>query len=228
MIHSSRRPKFMSPGWIAAAAFLLIVLGGAMVVVLVVPPSNVPAATSPTRPAVASCTPTGQATIPDTPPSANWTLSGTVAAPASPSAGPARIDGDGFRHCFAHTPTGALFAAANYVAMASGDHSLVVQVAQQGVADGLGKSLAIEAARTAADQSSATIQIAGFRVVSYDPSIASVNLAVRTNVGTFANGVVTLRWQDADWRMVADPSSGQTASVQPIESLGGFIPWGAN
>jgi hypothetical protein len=218
----------MTPGWIAAAAFLLVVLGGAIVAVLVLPSSNVPSAPATTRPVVAPCTPSGSAAIPDAAPPATWTLTGTVAAPTSPSAGPSRIDQDGFRHCFAHTPTGALFAAANYIAMASGDHDLAVQVAEHGVADGLGKSLAVQAAKTAGDGSSATIQIAGFQVVTYDPSLASVKLAVRTDAGTLASGVVTLRWQDADWRMVADPSTGQTSSVQPIESLGGYVPWGAN
>ena len=46
----------------------------------------------------------------------NWEISRRTAVPRSDAFGPAKTDTDGFRRCFAHSPTGALFAAYNAVA----------------------------------------------------------------------------------------------------------------
>ena len=54
-----------------------------------------------------------------TAPTATWALVGTTAAPSIEGQGPGKIDGDGFRSCYARTPTGALVAAANYAAIGS-------------------------------------------------------------------------------------------------------------
>ena len=50
-------------------------------------------------------------------PSAKWSLVGTIAAPTVDGQGPGRVDADGFRSCFAHTPSGAVVAAANIAAL---------------------------------------------------------------------------------------------------------------
>ena len=48
-------------------------------------------------------------------PETTWTLVGTTAAPAVDGHGPGTIDpDDGYRSCYARTPTGALVAAGNY------------------------------------------------------------------------------------------------------------------
>jgi hypothetical protein len=133
------------------------------------------------------------------------------------------------RTCFAPTTLGALLAAANYVAVGSGKPQLGLLLAQYAVAPGLGRTAAISAAKdaTTAEAGSASIQIAGYRIISFSHSLTNVDLAVRTDDGTYAAGIVALRWYRGDWRLVVDPSSGQTANVAPIESLGGFTVWEA-
>ena len=52
------------------------------------------------------------------PPRASWALVGTIAAPAVEHVGPGVFDGRD-RRCFAHSPVGALVAAANIAALSS-------------------------------------------------------------------------------------------------------------
>ena len=45
-----------------------------------------------------------------------WEVSRRVVVPRSAAYGPASSDPDGFRRCFAHSPTGAVYAAYNAIA----------------------------------------------------------------------------------------------------------------
>jgi hypothetical protein len=106
---------------------------------------------------------------------------------------------------------------------------LGLELARYAVAPGLGRNAAIETAKTATSDGTVAIsvQIAGYRMVSFDPALTSVELAVRTGTGSYASGTVTLRWHDGDWRIVVDPATGQMTEVQPLGNLGGFTVWGA-
>ena len=60
--------------------------------------------------------PAGNQTVPVTAPSSSWTLVGAMAAPNAPgSFGPQKVQ-NGLRVCFAHNPTGALYALASFFA----------------------------------------------------------------------------------------------------------------
>src|SRR4051794_28153543 len=116
-------------GFVVAAAFLAIVILVAVGILLIKPghsddsnrgatpaTGNDKPATS-TDPAASVCgLPPGSQEIPQTPPEANWELVGKIAAPKSRTVGPG-VDTAKRRMCFAHSPTGALFAAANFVAV---------------------------------------------------------------------------------------------------------------
>ncbi|HET6986401.1 MAG TPA: hypothetical protein VFI00_07280, partial [Kribbella sp.] len=61
--------------------------------------------------------PDGDQAAPTKAPSADgWEVSNRVVVPRSATYGPAKTDPDGFRHCFAHSPTGAVYAAYNAIA----------------------------------------------------------------------------------------------------------------
>ncbi|RPF27006.1 hypothetical protein [Georgenia muralis] len=87
-----------------------------------------------------------------------WELVGTVAAPALPGTGPGVKEPDGFRSCYAQSPTGALLAAANIVAMGSVD-ALLPRTTAELTATGPGRDAALarldaeaaDAAASAAD-----------------------------------------------------------------------------
>ncbi|WP_447924531.1 hypothetical protein [Georgenia muralis] len=71
-----------------------------------------------------------------------WELVGTVAAPALPGTGPGVKEPDGFRSCYAQSPTGALLAAANIVAMGSVD-ALLPRTTAELTATGPGRDAAL-------------------------------------------------------------------------------------
>src|SRR3954454_1633445 len=144
-------------GFILAAAFIagLLLLGLALLLVgtgggnddTSGPPSAKAPAAPPTRkdPNASICgLPAGNQQIPAVPPQTRWELVGTIAAPTAPkTTGPGIQEGKR-RLCFAHSPTGALFAAVNFVATsqaASGAPAIVRELTAEGsrVSDGLCK-----------------------------------------------------------------------------------------
>src|SRR4051795_11509350 len=119
-------------GFVAAAAFLGIVIIAVVGILLIrpgessdsdhgTPPQSSndgkPAASADPAASVCGLAP-GSQEIPQTPPEAKWELVGKVAAPTAAAVGPGRKEGK-LRTCYAHSPTGALFAAANFIAVAS-------------------------------------------------------------------------------------------------------------
>lgn len=161
------------------------------------------------------------------PPAAQWTLVATIAVPSAEGVGPGEVFPDQFRRCFARTPEGALFAAANIVGV-SGSFPLEKQVTEWYVAEGPGRAEAVAAAGTHSNPDSTfRLQIAGFRVLNYTGDTATVDIAMRASTGAFASQVYDLVWQDGDWRMrVAPDGEGPLTPVARIPDLAGYIPWG--
>ena len=153
---------FTRPGFLISAGVVLIIVVLAGFLILTgddEPPSNTPSTGAPSNSATSSPqAPDGdddvcvvQAdddSVPVAGPPAQWTLIGTVAAPSSDDAGPAVTDAaTGIRSCYAQTPTGALFAAANFLAAVS-DPQLLETAVDQLAADGPGRDAALEQIRT--------------------------------------------------------------------------------
>ncbi|MBH1934136.1 hypothetical protein I5Q34_07475 [Streptomyces sp. AV19] len=198
-------------------------------------PSSAPA---PSAPAVAggSCpklADTGQG-IPDKAPSdVEWSLFETVALPTSKSAGPAVVDGDVAR-CYARTPTGALMAA-----MQIGTRYFFAPhwrevTEQQTVGDGKDAYLALrkkaEASAKASpntgpdeDSDSGHGQLAGYKIVSFTPDAAVVQLVNKFPDAAMQVGTVTVTWVDGDWRLTI-PQSVPPATY--VQTLDGYIPFG--
>lgn len=160
-----------------------------------------------------------------TAPPTKWSIVGTVAAPESDSAGPGITGKDGFRSCYAHTVQGALFSAANFVAMSS-DSRITGRLTEM-VAPGPGRDVAIKAANPDAGQSSVRYQVAGFTVTAYTADTATIDLAVQvtTSGGQLVSFPTALAWVDGDWKIVLADNGQPVFAASPLQSLGGYTAW---
>jgi hypothetical protein len=159
-------------------------------------------------------------------PSTEWELVGTVAAPTDPEgAGPGAKDGN-FRSCYAHTAEGALFAAVNWFAMSSDARNL--ERLPDLVEPGKGRDAAIAAAATATAAPSETrLQVAGFKINSYDGREAVVDVAwtVTSGTGEVVSLPTVLHWVDGDWKIVLTDSGEFPYGPSQLSNLGGYQPW---
>ncbi|WP_299039839.1 hypothetical protein [uncultured Pseudokineococcus sp.] len=233
-----RRPGFVVSGVLLAA---LVVL--ALVLLLLPPAGEGSTATAPqpsaTEPAPQPSSPPtadaeavpaagesvcglepGDQAIPTSAPQAQWELVGTTAVPEDPDgAGPGVATDDGFRSCFSHDPTGALYAGINWWAQTLNGRA--VQVYEELTADTPERDAALE---QGLDESAGGIgQIAGYRFVDVDADRALYELAFRTPQGDLVSVTTPMRWEDGDWKLVI-PSTGDP-SVGALPDLTGFTPW---
>ncbi len=230
---------FTKPGFIIAAA-LVVALIAATIVIFLLPkgqgnaqPAPAPAESSSTGEASPSSAaeagnsvcglPATSETALGTAPETKWELVGTMAAPTDPKVGPGKIDGQGIRSCFAHTPTGALYAAVNLWALGS-EPSKEPAIAEQLAAKGPGRDAGMKAPPTSAPASTLKVQVAGFNV-SYTANQAVVELAFKANNGGLASVRTTLLWQDGDWKGVVADSGKPLEEPRQIRDLSGFILW---
>lgn len=158
------------------------------------------------------------------PPAAMWTLVGTTAAPSVEGQGPGKIDDDGYRSCYARTPTGALLAAANYAAMGSST-PLRKKFYEEGIVPGPGRDILLGEPVGESGGSGNTVQIAGFRILRYDGNQADVDIALRTSRGAKAAVVTHLEWSDGDWKMRLTDEGKPISPVVQIPNLSGYLLW---
>ncbi|MGK5557663.1 hypothetical protein ACSNOI_39250 [Actinomadura kijaniata] len=237
--------SFTRPGFVLAALFLAVTLVGGIVVVVTgrsAPRAAPPPAASTTAapppatpaPAGASCPPTTPSQQPLTaaPPAISWQVFKGMALPSSATAGPLVTEGE-IARCFAHTPTGALIAATQL----GFRYSVVTdwtQISRQ-LVDGPGKA-AFMAQRSASPHPAAPRpgqvgQIAGFRMLTYDPAVAVVQLAIRLPAqnptqNSFGVSALTVKWQGQDWHLELQPDGIANTDPQILPSINGYIPWG--
>ena len=161
----------------------------------------------------------------DTAPTATWALVGTTAAPQVEGAGPGRIDPDGFRTCYARTPTGALVANANYLALGSYGPTRE-RFIKEVSAPGPGRDALLRKEQTRTNETSGTrLQIVGFRVLRYTGDQADVDLAVRTSNGALVSFVTYLKWAEGDWKIQVGTDGQDVTAVTQLSDTSGYIPW---
>jgi hypothetical protein len=164
------------------------------------------------------------------PENVTWQLFMGVALPYSPTAGPAAVDGPVYRR-FERSQAGALLAAVHL-----GTRYLLTpgegwrEVLDRQVLPGAGRD-AFAVNRTGVDpQAPAGTygQIAGFRVVTFTPDVAVVQLVSRfPTSGVLQVTTTTVRWVGGDWRLQLQPDGGTSPTAQAVPSLDGFVVWGA-
>ena len=224
------KPKFI----ISAVVVAIIVALG--IILALIPrgggtptaePSSAAAATASEQPSAAAeasiCgLPAGDQAKPGTTPTdTKWELVGKIAAPTSPTQyGPGKTEANGLRSCFAHSPTGALYAAANVAVLsATGKARLVYE--QLAVAGP--ERDALLSTPEPQETSAVTAQIAGFQIRSYDADRAVIVIAAKGSNGALVSVPVPLQWNGGDWKVVV-PATGSTGGGQ-ISDFSGFIPW---
>lgn len=161
-----------------------------------------------------------------TAPTAEWAFQGTTAYPTSGEYGPGESTPAGVRYCFQHSPEGAVFAAANAVVQGS-DPGTVGAWLDYFVAAGPSRDAVVNAGG-AAGNTGARVNVAGFRLLSYDGDAATVDVAVRGAIeGQTVNlsMVYDLVWEAGDWKLrVDDPRA--PIDVATLPDLAGYITWG--
>jgi hypothetical protein len=239
---NAEQPFYRRPLWIVVAIFLAVALvGGGIAIATSVlgggddsraaGPTSAASSTRSAVPASAEsvCGLNGYETSGTltSAPSADWTLIGSTAAPQSDTAGPGKNeDGGVFNTCFAHTPTGALFASVNYLATTTDSRN--TDRVWELLADGEAKNL-LKTSPPADDQgASSRGQVSGFKVNSYDASSATIDLAVTISGTGGADQLISypvvLKWEGGDWKVVFT-KDGPPISPSALSSLGGYIPF---
>lgn len=178
----------------------------------------------------------GSQAIPTEAPRARWKLRGSVAVPTAPSTyGPGRLE-DGVPTCFAHSPTGALFAMLNIQA-AMGDFAkepgrYPIRKVLRMLAAGPGRDVLKDAAERApvATKGDTTpgAQVAGFNIIRYEPDTVVIDVAFagsRPEAAGYVHGQSTMRWERGDWKLALTQSGAPFDAVQPIADLTGYVPW---
>ena len=160
-------------------------------------------------------------------PETQWEYQDTTAYPISAQYGPGKVSEEGYRYCFQHSPEGALLAAANAAVQATSFDGMESWL-NYFLAEGPYRESVLNQDAPTTSSEDTRIDIAGFRLLSYDGGTAKVDIGVRgsTEGQTVTLSMVyTLVWEDGDWKLeVNDPSS--PLNVANIPDLSGYTTWG--
>lgn len=236
---TDQKSPWVQPGFIAAAAVVaLLVLLGIILAVTSGPqagtkdavtpaPAPTPAPAARTNPDASVCgLPAGSAAVPSQAPTAKWELVGGVAAPTAPKTiGPGTVQ-NGLRSCFAHSPTGALYAAVNVIAMTASDAQREGFVRKLTV-PGVGRDRALANLGPSSNASTA-LQVAGFTINDYRKSSAVVDLAFRVDTGNSAGYVhlpLAMRWLEGDWKLALPDTGKPFDGMSRMPSLSSYVAW---
>lgn len=170
--------------------------------------------------------PAGDQTVPLSAPAADgWEVSRRVVVPRSSKFGPGTTDADGFRHCFAHSPTGALYAAYSAIAAIADQTVRVPTVKKLMVPGPATDSLIQEVSAEDPAASTATVQPVGYRIVDAAPDRVTVMLAMPVE-SVYMSVSLTLVWSQDDWR-VQPPQPGEAvgAPFTQHRDLDDFVKW---
>ncbi len=163
----------------------------------------------------------------DRAPAATWSMVGTIAAPTVDGQGPGVIDDDGFRSCFAHTPTGAVVAGFNLAAM-GGYPPVRGRFNAEAIAPGPGRDAVLANPAPQGDASGGLrLEFAGFRVLRYTGQQADLDLALLSSTGQMFGFTLYLQWAEGDWKARLADDGSDLSAVSPISSLAGYVAWSA-
>ena len=163
-------------------------------------------------------------------PPVSWQLFSGVALPTSPSYGPRTVDGPVYAG-YQRSQAGALIAAAQI-----GTRYLLTpgqgwrDVARLQLLPGTGRAVFLTA-RAGVDELTVPPgtygQLAGFRVVTFTPDVAVLQLISRFALtGRLQLTTTTLKWVGGDWRLELQPDGGSSPTAQQVPDLDGFVVWG--
>lgn len=240
---------FSSPWFIAAAVFLVVVLalgawvvggrvvsggraGGSSPAPSAKPPAasaaGSVAASAGSDPAASACgLAAGDQQVPvQAPVGRTHTIAPGLDIPVVDGVGPDMRSG--ISRCFAHSPTGALLASANWMKWFSSQQRLP-EVITALMAEGPDRDrLARQVDDSWDGSTSSPVKINGFKIDVRGADEVVVTLAVRTGRSSeegLVSWPVLLRWEKGDWKVVAPASN--SWGQEPVDSVsqGGFTEW---
>ncbi len=173
--------------------------------------------------------PSGELDVPSSAPAGvSWTLLQGTWLPSSRPAGPGTVDGR-VAGCWAHTPVGALLAAAQipFRYGTAGDAEWQATVVM--LAPGPGRDAFVRQRTTDRLDPAPAIppQIVGFQFLSYTPTAATVEIVLRYHPAQLVAAEQRVAWYENDWKYVADPAGGPW-NLHEVPDLTGYIPWGGS
>jgi len=241
---TGKQSPFTRPGFIAATVVVALIVVCAIILIIVnVSQGNPETAPTSTNQPTSGAAPSSPAASGDESvcglggvelsgtvtmaPAATWEYEGTTGYPTSPTYGPGKADPAGFRYCFQHSPTGALFAAANALA-APTNAATSAAWADYFYAPGPYRDSLLAQVKGATNSAAgARLSIGGFRLLSYDGKSAQVDVAgtgSSNGVSVTFSAVYSLVWVDGDWKLSTEtPTPFNFAS---IPNLAGYTTWG--
>ncbi|MEJ1116772.1 hypothetical protein WBN73_20900 [Paenarthrobacter sp. CCNWLY172] len=219
---------FTKPWFLAAGGVIVVIIVLAVVYALLPPVGAAPnAQPTPTADKSSSAPsaapgdsvcglPKGDPIIPGPGLTSKWELVGKIATPTAPEKfGPGKVSADGVRTCFAHNPTGALYAATNVLAMSASGRQ--AETYKHLAASGPERDAALA---TSSSAEPVDVQVAGYQYVSYSADSAVVTLGVKFSNDTYFTFATAMKWENGDWKTVLPPASGQQ-----VKDLSTLIPW---
>ncbi|TCC43611.1 hypothetical protein [Kribbella sindirgiensis] len=190
-------------------------------------PASGPAPTNSPERQTGSCgLPAGDQTVPAEAPAVDgWEVSRKVVVPRSSTYGPGTTDSDGFRHCFAHSPTGAVYAAYSAIAAIADQSKLVPTVKKLMVPGSATDSLLRQAAAGGSSSDASTVQVVGYRVIAAEPDRVTLMLAMPVE-SVYMSANLTLVWHQGDWRLQPPPPGEAVgAPFSQHRDLSDFVKW---
>lgn len=160
--------------------------------------------------------PEGDQAVPAEGPEAEWQILMSHTVPSSEKFGPGETKG-GDRACFAHNPTGALFALLNTGRVLPTEHKI------KHVTDGPLRDSLVGAEEETPDPNSRTT-VRGFKldVVSKDEVV--VRPVYSTDGGELYEVGMRMVWSEGDWKI--DGTQDAASTPDPVDSLEGYVTWG--
>jgi hypothetical protein len=226
------------PGFLIAAVLVGLIVISGIVIAITRDGSDLapPLSAGPVAPTGDDNTPTALPTkIPTKAPAGvTWQLVGQSAVPVSKTVGPRTIT-ETTASGFAHTPEGALIAAAQLAIRGgysagrkSWEPTITKQFAPSADRDLLLTGLKQQPEPTG--QPGSLSPLTGFIYQSYTPDTAVIGLVYRSvNGGGSSYFVVnhTVVWREGDWQLVAPPGGSWRSISRPTNDLVGVVEWGA-
>ncbi len=173
--------------------------------------------------------PDGDQSIPTTALAADWRVIDRAVVPISPNRyGPAD-ETMGIYTCYARNPGGALTAAALDAAQRGSRTVDASEYVEARYAKGANyeQGLAALEALEAQPDDNLSAEIAGFRVLSYTPAEARLEIVLRLTESQFAGQLLAsyyeLTWVDGDWQLIMPADF--DATVRAIDTLAGYVEW---
>lgn len=235
------RSPFTTPRFIASAA-LIALLVVALVFLFVTRDSgdkNTDASSAPTAEVTvtqaASATPTsdsvcgmaaGSQEVPTAPLGTNsLTVATNLTVPDIEGAGPGITKG--ITRCFAHSPKGAVVAAANFMRWFSSKQQLD-EVAETLLASGSDRDRMVVNIKAEWDGSTnSPFSIEGYKVAVRSKNEVLVTLAVAptTDLTRMSSWPLVMVWEDGDWKVQVPSNDDWGETAISNMSAEGFVPW---